>query len=200
MGRYANAFGRSPRGHLRSARVSRAALRHRRGRAQLRRRGKAGQAGAAPLIPGQSSRGGATSYAAAARRTLQAFAVDLRGQGRSSCTPGRYTLDNMGNDLVRFIDLAIGRPTIVSGLSSGGWALGCRLMPSPARSATHYEDPPPFCRARDLVRPIDPPGDRPAVRAVEQVSRRPVERAAPGRHAGRGAPELRRGSPRSSQR
>jgi len=28
-------------------------------------------------------------------------AVDLRGQGRSGRTPGRYTLDNMGNDLVR---------------------------------------------------------------------------------------------------
>jgi len=51
---------------------------------------------------------------------LQAFAVDLRGQGRSTRTPGRYTLDNMGNDLVRFIDGVIRRPTIVSGLSSGG--------------------------------------------------------------------------------
>ena len=36
---------------------------------------------------------------------FQVFAVDLRGQGRSTRTPGRYTLDNMGNDLVRFIDL-----------------------------------------------------------------------------------------------
>src|SRR4029077_16706475 len=51
---------------------------------------------------------------------FQAYAVDLRGQGRSSRTPGRYTLDLMGNDLVRFIDTVIGRPTIVSGLSSGG--------------------------------------------------------------------------------
>lgn len=48
------------------------------------------------------------------------FAVDLRGQGRSTWTPGRYTLDNMGNDLVRFIDSVIGRPTLVIGLSSGG--------------------------------------------------------------------------------
>lgn len=48
------------------------------------------------------------------------FAVDLRGQGRSTWTPGRYTLDNMGNDLVRFIDLVIGESTVVSGLSSGG--------------------------------------------------------------------------------
>ena len=40
---------------------------------------------------------------------FQVYAVDLRGQGRSTWTPGRYTLDNMGNDLVRFIDLIIGR-------------------------------------------------------------------------------------------
>ena len=51
---------------------------------------------------------------------FQVFAVDLRGQGRSTRTPGRYTLDNMGNDLVRFIDEVVGRPTIVSGNSSGG--------------------------------------------------------------------------------
>ncbi|MFJ4654323.1 alpha/beta fold hydrolase [Nocardia sp. NPDC088792] len=52
--------------------------------------------------------------------TFQVFAVDLRGQGRSTWTPGRYTLDNFGNDLVRFLRAVIGRPTIVSGLSSGG--------------------------------------------------------------------------------
>ena len=51
---------------------------------------------------------------------FQVYAVDLRGQGRSTWTPGRYTIDNMGGDLVRFIDLVIGRPVIVSGLSSGG--------------------------------------------------------------------------------
>ena len=34
---------------------------------------------------------------------FQVFAVDLRGQRRSSRTPGRYTLDNLGNDLVRFL-------------------------------------------------------------------------------------------------
>src|SRR4029453_702687 len=44
----------------------------------------------------------------------QAFAVGLRGQGRSTRTPGRYTLDLMGHDLVRFIDGAIGRPTLLA--------------------------------------------------------------------------------------
>jgi len=77
---------------------------------------------------------------------FQAYAVDLRGQGRSSWTPGRYTLDNFGNDLVRFIDLVIGRPTVVSGLSSGGvlaaW-LSAYAKPGQVRGAV-YEDPPLF--------------------------------------------------------
>src|SRR5205823_171476 len=51
---------------------------------------------------------------------FEVFAVDLRGQGRSTRTPGRYTVDNMGNDLARFISGRIGRPVIVAGNSSGG--------------------------------------------------------------------------------
>jgi len=77
---------------------------------------------------------------------FEAFAVDLRGQGRSTWTPGRYTLDNMGNDLVRFMDVVIQRPTFVSGLSSGGvlsaW-LSAYAKPGQVRAA-HYEDPPLF--------------------------------------------------------
>jgi pimeloyl-ACP methyl ester carboxylesterase len=77
---------------------------------------------------------------------FQAYAVDLRGQGRSSWTPGRYTLDNFGNDLVRFIDIVIGRPTLVDGLSSGGvlaaW-LSAYAKPAQVRGAV-YEDPPLF--------------------------------------------------------
>jgi pimeloyl-ACP methyl ester carboxylesterase len=34
----------------------------------------------------------------------QVYAVDLRGQGRSTWTPGRYSLDIFGGNLVRFID------------------------------------------------------------------------------------------------
>jgi len=77
---------------------------------------------------------------------FQAFAVDLRGQGRSTRTPGRYTLDNMGNDLVRFIDGVIGRATFVAGLSSGGvlsaW-LSAYARPGQVLGAV-YEDPPLF--------------------------------------------------------
>ncbi len=99
------------------------------------------------LIPGQTeSWWGYEKAMEHLARSFQVFAVDLRGQGRSTRTPGRYTLDNMGNDLVRFIDLVIGRPTIVSGLSSGGvlsaW-LSAYAKPGTVRGCL-YEDPPLF--------------------------------------------------------
>ena len=91
------------------------------------------------LVPGQTeSWWGYEQALPLLAEHFQAFAVDLRGQGRSTRTPGRYTLDNMGNDLVRFIDLVIGRPTFVSGLSSGGvlsaWlsATSAASIPRPA--------------------------------------------------------------------
>jgi pimeloyl-ACP methyl ester carboxylesterase len=99
------------------------------------------------LIPGQTeSWWGYEAALPLVAEHFQAFAVDLRGQGRSTRTPGRYTLDNMGNDLVRFIDRAIGRPVVVSGLSSGGvlsaW-LSAYAKPGQIRGAL-YEDPPLF--------------------------------------------------------
>ncbi len=96
---------------------------------------------------------------------FNAFAVDLRGQGRSTRTPGRYTLDNMGNDLVRFIDVVIGRPTFVSGLSSGGvlsaW-LSAYAKPGQVIAA-HYEDPPLFASE---VQPATGQGVRQGIGAV----------------------------------
>ncbi|KAK2595991.1 hypothetical protein N8I77_013503 [Diaporthe amygdali] len=78
--------------------------------------------------------------------SYQVYAVDLRGQGRSTWTPGRYSLDNFGNDLVRFIDLVIKRPVIVSGLSSGGvlsaW-MSAFAKPGQVLGCV-YEDPPLF--------------------------------------------------------
>lgn len=99
------------------------------------------------LIPGQTeSWWGYEQALPLLSEHFQAFAVDLRGQGRSTRTPGRYTLDNMGNDLVRFIDVVIRRPAFVSGLSSGGvlsaW-LSAYAKPGQVLGA-HYEDPPLF--------------------------------------------------------
>ncbi|HZO60274.1 MAG TPA: alpha/beta hydrolase [Solirubrobacterales bacterium] len=97
------------------------------------------------LVPGQTESWWGYEHALPMlAEHFQAFAVDLRGQGRSTRTPGRYTLDNMGNDLVRFIDIVIGRPTFVSGLSSGAvlaaW-LSAYAKPGLVIAA-HYEDPP----------------------------------------------------------
>lgn len=99
------------------------------------------------LIPGQTeSWWGYEKAMPLLAEHFEVFAVDLRGQGRSSRTPGRYSWDNFGNDMVRFIQLAIGRPAVVSGLSSGGvisaW-LSAYAMPGQVRGA-HYEDPPLF--------------------------------------------------------
>jgi pimeloyl-ACP methyl ester carboxylesterase len=115
------------------------------------------------LIPGQTeSWWGYEAVMPLLAAHFQLFAVDLRGQGRSTRTPGRYTLDNMGNDLVRFMDLVIGRPTIVSGLSSGGvlsaW-LSAYAKPGQVRAAV-YEDPPLFASE---VRPAIGPGIRQSI-------------------------------------
>jgi len=112
------------------------------------------------LIPGQTESwwGYETAMGLLAEH-FQVFAVDLRGQGRSTRTPGRYTLDNMGNDLVRFIDVVVGRPTLISGLSSGGvlsaW-LSAYAKPGQVVAAL-YEDPPLFSSE---VRPAVAPGIR----------------------------------------
>ncbi|HTQ13350.1 MAG TPA: alpha/beta hydrolase [Rhizomicrobium sp.] len=99
------------------------------------------------LIPGQTeSWWGYEAAMALLAEDFHVFAVDLRGQGRSTWTPRRYTLDNMGNDLVRFIATAIGRPVVASGCSSGGvlaaW-LSAFALPGQLRGAV-YEDPPLF--------------------------------------------------------
>ena len=87
------------------------------------------------LIPGQSeSWWGYEDALPLLAEHFQAYAVDLRGQGRSTWTPGRYTLDNFGNDLVRFIDLVIDRPVIVSGLSSRGGPVGLAVRLRQARA------------------------------------------------------------------
>ena len=120
----------------------------------------AGDSTTTPLlcIPGQTESW--WGYEAAMPRLaehFQVYAVDLRGQGRSTRTPGRYTLDNMGNDLVRFIDGVIGRPVVVSGLSSGG-VLACWLSAyaKPGQVvAACYEDPPLFA---SQVQPPTGPG------------------------------------------
>jgi pimeloyl-ACP methyl ester carboxylesterase len=118
------------------------------------------------LVPGQTeSWWGYEAVLPRLAERFHVFAVDLRGQGRSTRTPGRYTLDNMGNDLVRFLDRVIGRPAIVSGLSSGGvltaW-LSAYARPGQVVAA-HYEDPPLFSSE---ARPAVGPGIRQSIGPV----------------------------------
>jgi pimeloyl-ACP methyl ester carboxylesterase len=99
------------------------------------------------LLPGQTeSWWGYEAAMPLLAKAFQIFAVDLRGQGRTTRTPGRYTIDNMGNDLVRFMDIVIGRPAVVSGNSSGGvlaaW-LAAYAKPGQVRAVV-CEDPPLF--------------------------------------------------------
>lgn len=124
-----------------------------------------GDASARPLllVPGQTeSWWGYEAVMPRLAQHFQVFAVDLRGQGRSSRTPGRYTLDNMGNDLVRFIDVVIARPAIVSGLSSGGvLAAWLTAYAKPGQIvAACFEDPPLFASE---VRPATGPGIRESI-------------------------------------
>ena len=123
------------------------------------------------LIPGQTeSWWGYEAAMPLLAEHFQVFAVDLRGQGRSTRTPGRYTLDNMGNDLVRFLDLVVGRPAIVSGLSSGGvltaWLSAYAKPGQVTRGAL---------RGPAAVRVGGPAGGRPRHPSVHRPAVRPLE-------------------------
>ncbi len=126
---------------------------------------------------------------------FQVLAIDLRGQGRSTWTPGRYTVDTMAGDVVRFIDLVIGRPTLVCGLCSGGviaaW-LSAYAKPDQIRGAV-YEDTPLFASgASHHLRAARQPGHGTLPGPVEQVPRRPVDRrrlgGLPGQRLARDVP------------
>ncbi len=73
------------------------------------------------LIPGQSMTW--DSYARALPLLVsrfQVYAVDVRGHGGSTWTPGEYDFPTMGEDFAALLSEVVGRPAIVSGNSSGG--------------------------------------------------------------------------------
>ena len=51
---------------------------------------------------------------------FRVFSVDLRGHGKSTWTPGRYSWDHIVADVSAFLHQVIQRPALVSGNSSGG--------------------------------------------------------------------------------
>ncbi len=73
------------------------------------------------------------------------FAIDVRGHGRSSWTPGDYTWDTVSGDVAEFISTVVKQPAILSGNSSGGIiALWCAAHASHWVSAAVLEDAPVF--------------------------------------------------------
>lgn len=83
----------------------------------------AGPPGGVPLIllPGQSQPWQSfTRVLPALARDFEVYAVDLRGHGGSTFTPGAYGVEHVGRDLRELVQRVIGRPALVSGNSSGG--------------------------------------------------------------------------------
>ncbi|MDD5639191.1 MAG: alpha/beta hydrolase [Candidatus Pacebacteria bacterium] len=73
------------------------------------------------------------------------FVVDLRGHGKSTRTPGRYSYNICGEDLKLFLEKVIKKPAIVSGLSSGAvLSLWLAAYAPKYVSVAISEDPPLF--------------------------------------------------------
>lgn len=73
---------------------------------------------------------------------FQVFAVSLRGHGRSSWTPGRYTFNQLGIDMNGFLERVVKKPAIVAGNSSGGVLTAWLAANSPEWvRAVIFEDP-----------------------------------------------------------
>ena len=181
---------RTPRGHLRPARLPRAALRHRRGSAELRRRGHARQAGAAP-DPGSDRvvvglRGGAPAAGRALpglrRRPARPGPLDAHARPLHARQHGQRpgALHRPGDPPAH----ARERPLV--GRRAVGVALGVRAPRAGARRVLRGSAAVRL-RAPHVVRPVDPPEHRRDVRALEQVPRRPVEHRRLGRAGRRGA-------------
>lgn len=76
---------------------------------------------------------------------FQVYAVTLRGHGKSSWTPGRYTFNQLGEDMTRFLEKVVGRPAVVVGNSSGGVLSAWLAANAPDFvEAIVLEDPPLF--------------------------------------------------------
>ena len=137
------------------------------------------------------SRGGATRRPCrGSPSTSRCSPSTCAGRAAAPGRPGRYTLDNMGNDLVRFIDLVIGRPDDrerpLVGRRPLRVAVGVRQARPGRRRALRG---PAAVRVGGAAghRSRDPPVHRPAVRPLEHLPRRPVVDRRVGRDA-RAAP------------
>jgi pimeloyl-ACP methyl ester carboxylesterase len=73
------------------------------------------------------------------------FVVDIRGHGKSTRTPGKYSYNLIGKDLKVFLEKIVKKPAIVSGFSSGAvLAIWLAAYAPESVSAIISEDPPLF--------------------------------------------------------
>lgn len=78
-------------------------------------------------------------------KEFQVYAVDIRGHGKSTWTPGDYSWDSIGRDMQSFLTEVVGRPAIISGNSSGGIiALWCAANAPKQVAGIVLEDAPVF--------------------------------------------------------
>ena len=96
------------------------------------------------LIPGQmESWQGYRPVMVEVSQKYHVYIVDVRGQGKSTHTPGRYSYNVCGEDLKVFNQEVIRKPCIVSGLSSGGvLAIWLAAYANELVCAVIAEDPP----------------------------------------------------------
>lgn len=78
-------------------------------------------------------------------QSFQVYAIDIRGHGKSSWTPGHYSWKIIGEDIKLFIENVIRQKVIISGNSSGGIiALWCAANIPEYISGIILEDAPIF--------------------------------------------------------
>ncbi|SEH04010.1 Pimeloyl-ACP methyl ester carboxylesterase [Nonomuraea solani] len=78
-------------------------------------------------------------------RRLRVYAVDMRGHGKSSWTPGAYSWRHLGADMTAFLSEIVRSPAVISGNSSGGLlALWCAANLPDQVAGAILEDAPVF--------------------------------------------------------
>lgn len=78
-------------------------------------------------------------------RHFHVFAIDVRGHGKSSWTPGDYSWQSIGKDMRAFLQQVVKVPAIISGNSSGGLiALWCGANVPELVAGVVLEDAPVF--------------------------------------------------------
>lgn len=90
-------------------------------------------------------------------KNFQVYAIDIRGHGKSTWTPGDYSWESIGRDMRQFLSGVVRRPAIVSGNSSGGIiALWCAAnLPAQVGGAV-LEDAPVFLAEMPRFKEQDP--------------------------------------------